>query len=500
MFLINDIFNLLPEIFLIFLICFFLIDGVAVNINPIYTHKYRTTSQVLYNFFFIYVLLFGILVLVLIYLNLPSFNFILNQYNCISSSFLSFCKIFILSLFLLFLILCNNNKLLTRFYEVEFFILFLLALFGLISLLSSFDWLLVYLSIEIYSLACYCLVAFKKKSIFSTEGGLKYFILGSFSSGLLIFGISFLYGSTGTLNLAELQVFSNYLFLLPLNYDFFLLTGFFFIFTAFLFKLTCAPFHFWAIDAYDGAPLIVTSFLSIIPKIALLSFFGLLYQQILPANFYISLFFWFVVICSIFIGTFGAVSQRLIKRMFIYSMVANTSFFIAALSVHSFSGLFSWIFFLFMYSFIMLGIFIFLNLFRFAISLQTVRSLSSLKGLWNSYTFQALSLSILLFSLSGIPPLSGFFSKFFVLVSLISSNFFFLSFWLIMFSILSLFYYLRIIKFLFFDDEISPMFLSQLSLNSALAQSIIVLGMFLFCIAGGPLLLLIHRLALSILS
>ena len=262
MFFVNDLYFLLPECFLLLLCSFFLIDQVFLNENPLYRHAYNNRATLAYNRYCRFNVLFSLFGLLLILFYCPTGCFSVNYFCYASTNFLWFSKfglIFLAFCFFSFLFYSNAGERFSySFWEVEFITLFFLCLFGLFTLLSARDWLLIYLILEIYSLAAYALVAFKRFSIFSTEGGLKYFILGSISSAVLLLGFSFIYGFLGVTNLFDLELLVYSVSSLPeyalIGFGF----GFILCLIAFGIKIAAAPFHYWAIDAYDGAPLAVT--------------------------------------------------------------------------------------------------------------------------------------------------------------------------------------------------------------------------------------------------
>lgn len=254
----------LPEIFLVFIICYLLVIGsILVSVKNYKVHKINSSFHSFFwlTFYVLFILFF-------LYCNNLSSSIYLF-YNMFSSDFsINFSKI-ILNLFSLVILFVSYNYMKQeQFYKFEFYILYLLSILGMVIIIMSNDLLGIYLGLELQSLALYCLAAIKRTSAFSTEAGLKYFIIGAFSSGLFLFGSSFIYGYTGTTNLLYLfQLFSD-----SYNFDSntsgFISFGLVFLLASLLFKLSVAPWHFWSIDVYEGSPLIITLFFSIVPKIS----------------------------------------------------------------------------------------------------------------------------------------------------------------------------------------------------------------------------------------
>jgi proton-translocating NADH-quinone oxidoreductase chain N len=342
----------------------------------------------------------------------------------------------------------------------EYFILILFSVFGLLCFIASFDLISMYISLEVQSLAFYILASLRKDSSFSTEAGLKYFILGAFSSGILLLGISFIYGVVGTTNFENLGKFF-------IGFDFFIFSadifdvnnriilGIICIFIGILFKLTAAPFHMWAPDVYEGSPYHVTVIFSVIPKIGL---FGVAIK-IFYFALYEGLFYWqsvalFCSILSIIIGTLKALQQNKIKRFLAYSSISHVGFLLLGFATGTFIGLQSLLFYLIIYTIMML------NIWSILISLniknkkyKQIRYINDLQGLVKTDPLLAYTFAINMFSMAGIPPLAGFFAKFYILFVSLESGFNLFVIFSILLSVVSAFYYIRFIKIIFFDVE-----------------------------------------------
>ena len=293
----------------------------------------------------------------------------------------------------------------------EYFVLLLCAVLGLMLLISCYDLISLYLAIELQSLCLYVLAAAKKDSTFSTEAGLKYFILGSFSSALLLFGISLIYGCTGTTNFEDLSLLfactSNDISIFR-SVD----IGLIFIAAAFFFKIAAAPLHMWSPDVYEGAPVSSTIFFAVIPKIAMFSVFLRLFQTVF-SNFqdvFLLIVIFFSLI-SVIVGSFVALKQKKIKRLLAYSSISHVGYMLLAFSANSIEGTQALFFYLIIYmitSLVLWSILLSVNTLDNAERSKTLVDLSFL-----SATNPLLALTGLLafFSLAGVPPLAGFYAK-----------------------------------------------------------------------------------------
>ena len=292
-----------------------------------------------------------VLLLTLLIVNNNSINFMIVYQNTFIFDLLtSNVKQILLAATIFCLIISEDTLVRQQINNFEYFILILCAILGLMLLVSSYDMISLYLAIELQSLCLYVLAASKKNSSFSTEAGLKYFILGSFSSALLLFGISVLYGCTGTTN------FDNfYLLFSGIDRETFLLTApvekaLIFIAAAFFFKIAAAPFHMWSPDVYEGSPTSSTIFFAVIPKIALFAVFLRLFQTIFSSfeeTFLFALIFF--SISSVIVGSFVALRQKKLKRLLAYSSISHVGYMLLAFSANSLEGTQSLFFYLIVY-------------------------------------------------------------------------------------------------------------------------------------------------------
>jgi NADH-quinone oxidoreductase subunit N len=343
----------------------------------------------------------------------------------------------------------------------EFTQLVLLSTLGMLLLISSKYLISVYLSIELISLSLYILAAIKRDGQYSTEAGIKYFLLGAVASGLVLFGSALIYWVTGETSFIGL---SNYIWYSPLalNDTLSLSVAALFILIALLFKLAAAPFHMWAPDVYEGSPSIVTAYFAIVPKIATLGIlYILLYGPFSSIFSQLQPFLLFSALLSIIIGSLGAINQTKFKRLIAYSAIAHMGFMLLGLSTGALSGLLATFIYILIY---MVTSF---NTFAFLLSLKSPIYISQLAGLSRLNPVLAYTFALSLFSMAGIPPLAGFFSKYLILLSVINNNLYLVALIAIVFSVIGSFYYLRLIKWMFFRDSSDYLYktLSDISLG-----------------------------------
>ncbi|MFM7084260.1 MAG: NADH-quinone oxidoreductase subunit NuoN, partial [Hyphomicrobium sp.] len=343
--------------------------------------------------------------------------------------------------------------------KFEIPVIILLSTTGMLLMVSSNDLISVYLSIELMSLPLYVLATIDRDNVQSSEAGLKYFVLGALSSGMFLYGASLIYGITGSTSFENILSFhsqnigdSNLIFIFGLV---FLLVGF-------AFKISAVPFHMWTPDVYEGSPTPVTAFFSAAPKLAafallvriLFQAFGndiLKWQQIIV----------FLSILSLLLGTFGAIGQSNIKRLFAYSTISHIGFCLIGLAVGSEQGVSAVLIYLTIYLTMSLGGFACILAMREENG--QLEKIDALSGISEPNLFFAIIFTILLFSLAGIPPLAGFFAKFYILESAIKGGYMWLAIFAILMSVVGSFYYLRIIKIMFFDENKNSFIFSDLS-------------------------------------
>ena len=330
--------------------------------------------------------------------------------------------------------------------KFEFSILILLSTTGMLMLISAADLIALYLGLELMSLALYVVAAINRDSVRSTEAGLKYFVLGALSSGMLLYGASLIYGFTGTVNFAGIAQAAG-------QGGIGLTFGLVFLFAGFCFKVSAVPFHMWTPDVYEGAPTPVTAFFSSAPKIAAIAIFvrapitafpsiGPQWQQIVV----------FVAIASTLLGAFAAIGQQNIKRLMAYSSIGNMGFALIGLAAGTPEGVQGVIVYMAIYLAMTLGTFaVILAMRRRG---QLVEQISDLSGLSRSSPAMAFFLAVMMFSLAGIPPLAGFFAKYFVFLAAIKAGLYVLAVIGVLASVVGAYYYLRIVKVMYFDEPL----------------------------------------------
>lgn len=446
----------IPEFFYISFIFLNFVFFIILSNKVLYIHSKRIYPIVTKSCFFLSIYSLILLLLLLInFLNLVEYSFIsLFYYSLILNEFVYFFKIVIVIVSILFFLLGYTYFKFEKIVQYEFIILLSFVIFSILLFISSYNLISLYISLEFLSLSLYILVAMKQLSKYSTEAALKYFILGVFSSGFLLYGFSFLYGFTGLINFDDLKYFFFYFnfFETSLFFKTNLILSLIFITLGFLFKLIIVPFHMWAPDVYEGAPTYITAFLSIIPKLAFLVLFIRFYIDV----FFSLYFYWYnfiILLCfiSLVIGSFTAFYQIKLKRLLIYSAIVNNSFFLLSFSGGTFLNLQSFILYLYFYIILIFGLFTLLLSLRRLNNFFLIKKIYELKYLFFINPILALTFSFFLFSIAGIPPFIGFFGKFYIFYSLLDISVFFIIVFFILLSIFSVFYYIRLINIMFFS-------------------------------------------------
>jgi NADH-quinone oxidoreductase subunit N len=331
----------------------------------------------------------------------------------------------------------------------EFGVLVLLATLGMMLLISANDLIALYLGLELMSLPLYVIASSNRDNARSTEAGLKYFVLGALSSGMLLYGASLIYGFTGTVNFAGIAKATQD------GAGLGLIFGLVFMFAGFCFKVSAVPFHMWTPDVYEGAPTPVTAFFAAAPKVAGIAIFvratvtafpGITHswQQIVV----------FVAIASMVLGAFAAIGQKNIKRLMAYSSIGHMGFALVGLAAGTAEGVQGVLVYMTIYVGMTLGTFAcILSMRRDGV---LVENISDLAGLSRTKPTMAFFLAMLLFSLAGIPPLAGFFGKFYVFLAAINAGLYLLAVIGVLASVVGAYYYLMIVKTMYFDEAVQP--------------------------------------------
>lgn len=370
---------------------------------------------------------------------------------------------FILVLFCIGLTIVIKNSIVYQGINYpEYFSIYLLAIFSMLMMLSCESLASFFIAMEMQALCFYILASFERNSIFSTEAALKYFISGSFVAGFYLLGASIIYGCVGSLNLNAL----NTLLLFSFNSTTECLTpavfvGVLLIVFTILFKLACAPFHFWAPDVYEGAPLSSTVIFSILPKLSIFYFFIKYLITVQIYFVYLSELLLVFGVFSTFVGTFFAFRQIRVKKVVIYSSIAQTGFLVSVLSLQTLESISSLYFFLMLYlitSLLIWGHVIMLNYSNTLISKFYMSKVSSLQttdlsNIFNVHTLFGASILIIFFSIAGTPPFAGFLAKMMILLELIRNKSVLAGIILIFLSAVSVYYYIRFIKVAFFESN-----------------------------------------------
>jgi NADH-quinone oxidoreductase subunit N len=328
----------------------------------------------------------------------------------------------------------------------EYSVLILLSTLGMLMLISAADLIALYVGLELMSLPLYVVAASHRSSLRATEAGLKYFVLGALSSGMLLYGASLVYGFTGTVSFAGIANAAG-------QGGIGLIFGIVFLFAGFCFKVSAVPFHMWTPDVYEGAPTPVTAFFAAAPKVAgmamfvrttVMAFPGITseWQQIVV----------FVSLASMALGSFAAIGQRNFKRLMAYSSIGHMGFALIGLAAGTSEGVQGVLVYIAIYVTMTLGVFAVILSMRRATGM--VESIDQLAGLARTQPTMAFFLAMLLFSMAGVPPLAGFFAKFYVFLAAIKAGLYLLAVLGVVTSVVGAYYYLAIVKLMYFDEPV----------------------------------------------
>nr|WP_321510495.1 NADH-quinone oxidoreductase subunit NuoN [uncultured Celeribacter sp.] len=334
--------------------------------------------------------------------------------------------------------------------KFEYPILVLFSTVGMMVMVSAGDLMALYLGLELMSLSLYVIASFRRDSVKSTEAGLKYFVLGSLSSGLLLYGSSLVYGFAGTTS------FAGIVSVVQTDVPVGVLFGLIFIMTGLAFKVSAVPFHMWTPDVYEGAPTPTTAFFATAPKLAAMGLFARVlhdafgnitgdWQQVLAV----------IAVASMFLGSIAGIGQTNIKRLMAYSSIAHMGFALMGLAAGNAEGVQA--------ALVYMTIYVVMNIGTFAFILtmerdgQPVTDLSSLNLYWRTSPTKALAVLVLMFSLAGVPPMLGFFGKLYVLQAAWGAGLVYLAVLGVIASVIGAFYYLRIVYYMYFGAETEPL-------------------------------------------
>ncbi len=429
--MINNLNILLPEVFLSLSILIILLIGVYIKKS--FNLIFNLTSLI-------------IILSIAIILNNPNQEEKIFLDSFTRDAFSNYFKILILTSALFVLNSSKNFIVENKLDKFEYPIIILISILGMFFMVSANDLILFYLGLELQSLSLYILASIDRDNLRSTESGIKYFVLSALSSGLLLYGCSLLYGFTGTTNF---DLIAN-----QLNQDNIgAVFAMVFILVGLAFKISAVPFHMWTPDVYEGAPTSITNYFAVVPKVAglalLIKFMLIPFSNILLEWQTIIIF---ISIASMILGALAAIVQKNIKRLLAYSSIGHIGYALAGVATGVISGYESAIVYISIYVIMNIGAFSCLYLLKKDGVYK--ENISDLSGISKKHPLLSISFLIILFSLAGVPPLGGFFAKFFVFTAVLEQKMYVLGIIGLLTTVISAFYYLKIIKIIYFDDSI----------------------------------------------
>jgi NADH-quinone oxidoreductase subunit N len=390
----------------------------------------------------------------------------------IVDGFARFMKILTLFGSAIALILSSSFLKTERLNKFEYPVLILLATLGMLVMISANDLIALYMGLELQALSLYVVAAFNRDSARSSEAGLKYFVLGALSSGMLLYGASLVYGFSGSVAYADIAKAAA-----GDEIGLGLLFGLVFLIAGMAFKVSAVPFHMWTPDVYEGSPTPVTAFFAAAPKVAAMAVF----VRVMHDGFGGAVGQWqqvivFISIASMVLGAFAAIGQENIKRLLAYSSIGHMGYALVGLAAGTQSGVRGIAIYMAIYLVMTLGAFACVIYMRRRGT--AVERISDLSGLARNDPMMAFVLAMLMFSLAGIPPLAGFFGKYFVFLAAIEAQMFTLAVIGVLASVVSAFYYLRVVKVMYFDEPVDQFDTAPLEVRViAIAAGVIAVGM-----------------------
>ena len=420
-----------PELLISISIMFLLMFGVFIKKSTITVYNLSSIS------------LFGALILMLSFPINTNWSLFNDSYQVDYLS--SFMKILTLTFGIFVLGISKKYVLSIKILKIEYPILILSSILRMMIMISSNDLIIFYIGLELQSLALYVLASFNRDNLLSSESGVKYFVLSALSSGLLLYGCSLIYGFSGSTNFQVIseQIISN-------SYG--LTFGIVFILVGLAFKISAVPFHMWAPDVYQGSPTSVTAFFALLPKVAALTvLIRILYVPFLNMLDQWQLIVVFLSIASMILGSVAAIGQKNLKRLIAYSSISHMGYALAGISTGTNQGIQSSITYIFIY--LIMNLAFFSCVFMMKKNDKYYENLDDLSGISKNHPILSFCFLIILFSLAGIPPLAGFFAKFYIFTAVIEQSMFFLAIVGLLSTVIAAFYYLRIIKIIYFDTE-----------------------------------------------
>lgn len=370
----------------------------------------------------------------------------------VADGFTQFMKILVLVAAALAVIMSREFFKLEGDDRFEFPVLLVLATVGMMVMVSANDLMSLYMGIELQSLSLYVLAAFKRDSERSTEAGLKYFVLGALSSGILLYGCSLVYGFIGSTNFSSISAaVSNFESgEMPIG----AIIGLVFVLSGLAFKISAVPFHMWTPDVYEGSQTPVTAFFAVAPKVAALALLArTLYVPFGEMSSSWAQVVIFMSVASMVLGSFAAIVQTNIKRLMAYSSIGHVGFALLGIIAGNADGLRGLMIYMTIYLVMNIGMFVCIMSMRRKED-GMVEDISELSGLGRNHPVMAAFISIFMFSLAGVPPLAGFFAKWYVIIPIVKQGYFTLATVAVLASVVGAYYYIRIVKVMYFDDPV----------------------------------------------
>jgi len=400
-----------------------------------------------------------------------------------SDRFTGYGKILVLTGAIFAMVISNEWLAAEEHQRFEYSVLILFAVLGMMLMISAADMLALYMGLELSALAQYVLAAIQRDNVRSSEAGLKYFVLGSLASGMMLFGISLIYGFTGTIHFYEIAEVLTLLSdgkLANLLVSYGLVTGLVFLLVGFCFKISAVPFHMWTPDVYEGAPTPVTAFFAIAPKIAAL----FLLSRVLEQPFAELKIFWqqiiiFASVGSMLVGALGALTQTSFKRLLAYSSIGHVGYALVGVAAGGEAGTKALLVYLTLYLFMTVGVFGCLLMLRRRG--KYLEQISDLSGLSQTHPQFALALCVLMFSMAGIPPLAGFFGKMYVFLAAVEAEFYGLAVIGVLTSVIAAYYYLKIVKVMYFEEAAEKLDAANLATRITVLICVVVSLFFVVC-------------------
>ncbi len=426
----SNLYFIIPELFISLSVMALLVLGVFKN----------NSSKIIFYFSCLIIL---VSLAINLNINITQTIFLFNNSYLVDQLSLFIKSIILISAF--FVMFCSYNYVIVNnILKIEYPILILCSLLGMLVMISSNDLIVFYIGLELQSLALYVLASFNRDNILSSESGLKYFVLSALSSGLLLYGCSLIYGFSNSTNFNEIS--QNF------NFEYGVIFGMVFVIVGLAFKISAVPFHMWAPDVYQGSPTSVTVLFAILPKIAALTvFIKFLYGPFINLFEEWQAIIIFLSVASMILGAVAAIGQKNLKRLIAYSSISHMGYALAGLTTGTNQGIQSSIIYLIIY--LIMNLAFFSCLFMLKRKDKFYENIEDLSGLSKKHPILALSFLIILFSLAGIPPLAGFFAKFYIFMAVIQKEMYFLAIVGLLATVIAAFYYLRVIKIIYFDPE-----------------------------------------------